>query len=83
MTAKVIYEPKGRALEYSGLAANLYKGCYHGCRYCYAPGVLRMKPAVFHFQPGLRSGVMEQLEKDAVRMSGDMRMVLLSFTADP
>ena len=32
----VIYEPKGRAREYSELACNLYRGCTHGCRYCYA-----------------------------------------------
>ena len=34
---KIIYEPKGKALEYAPLACNLYKGCPHGCRYCYGP----------------------------------------------
>lgn len=32
-----IYEPKGKAREYGDLALNLYRGCSHGCRYCYAP----------------------------------------------
>ncbi len=30
-----IYEPKGRAKEYSLLALNLFLGCNHGCVYCY------------------------------------------------
>ena len=33
----VIYETRGRAREYCELAANLYRGCSHGCIYCYAP----------------------------------------------
>ena len=36
MSTRVIYEPKGRAGEYALLALNHYKGCSHGCRYCYA-----------------------------------------------
>ena len=32
----IIYEPKGKAREYSPLAVNLYRGCSHGCLYCYA-----------------------------------------------
>ena len=32
----VIYEPKGKAREYSPLALNLYLECQHGCKYCYA-----------------------------------------------
>lgn len=34
---KIIYEPKGAAKEYSELAVNLYLGCNHGCKYCFAP----------------------------------------------
>jgi DNA repair photolyase len=30
---RIIYEPKGRALEYAPLAVNLYRGCSHGCDY--------------------------------------------------
>ena len=33
----IIYEPRGKAAEYSPLAANLYAGCGHGWLYCYAP----------------------------------------------
>ncbi|MFW5803546.1 MAG: hypothetical protein ACOCWJ_06470 [Verrucomicrobiota bacterium] len=45
---KIIYEPKGRAREYAPLACNLFWGCPHGCRYCYAPRTLRKDPAQFH-----------------------------------
>ena len=37
----VVYKPRGRAREYSELACNLYRGCTHGCRYCYAPASMR------------------------------------------
>lgn len=30
----IIYAPKGQAGEYSGLAANPYRGCGHQCAYC-------------------------------------------------
>lgn len=39
----VIYEPKGRAREYAPLACNLYMGCTHGCKYCYAPACMYKK----------------------------------------
>jgi hypothetical protein len=48
---KIIYEPRGAAREYSPLAANLYRGCIHGCKYCYAPACLRLpadRRAEFH-----------------------------------
>ncbi|MDR0477678.1 MAG: radical SAM protein [Desulfobulbaceae bacterium] len=79
----VIYEPKGKAREYAPLAANLYKGCAHGCLYCYAPGATLTAPAVFHGQPCPRRDVLRQLQADAVKFRGDKRRVLLSFTSDP
>jgi DNA repair photolyase len=78
----IIYEPKGRAAEYSPLAANLYRGCGHSCAYCYAPRVLRMKLDSFqNAQP--RSNILRELEKDAKQLKGDTRSVLLCFTCDP
>lgn len=84
----IIYEPKGRALEYSPLAANLYNGCAHGCTYCFVPGIPPWKHAqnareAFYTDPKLRVDVLAQLARDCRRMAGDERRVLMSFTSDP
>ena len=55
MKLQAIYEPKGRAGEYSRLALNVYRTCVHGCRYCYVPGATRMKVRDFHLFPALLS----------------------------
>jgi DNA repair photolyase len=64
----IIYEPGGRAREYAALAANLYSGCGHGCKYCYAPDVLHRKREVFHQNPTVREAVLEQFEKDCQQL---------------
>jgi len=80
----IIYQPKGKAFEYSPLAANLYKGCAHGCVYCYGPAATftdrEQFSAVDYIRP--RPGVIEALEKEAKRLKGDKREILLSFTSD-
>lgn len=80
----IIYEPQGRAREYSPLAANLYKGCDHGCVYCYAPLATRTKRENFH-QPSVRLNVIEKFRQDARELArvGETRPILLSFTTDP
>jgi DNA repair photolyase len=78
-----IYRPSGAALEYSPLACNLYRGCGHGCRYCYAPACLRMSALDFHGAPTPRPGVLEQLRRDAVRLPAGSGPVLLCFSCDP
>jgi hypothetical protein len=42
----VIYAPKGQAGEYAPYALNLYRGCGHGCAYCYVPNVTKQDAAV-------------------------------------
>lgn len=79
----VIYEPKGRAREYSELACNLYKGCTHGCRYCYAPACMRTTGAVWHAESHPRTNVLEYFEKDASKLRGDPRRILFCFLCDP
>lgn len=84
----VIYEPKGMALEYAELAANLYRGCSHACKFCYAPSVLRKSGTTVesfrnHVEP--RPDIIRQFRRDCCKLAeaGCKKRVLLSFTTDP
>jgi len=80
MTA--IYEPRGKAREYSPLACNLYKGCQHGCIYCYAPSATRTTATDFvNAKP--RKDILKHLEKDCYKWTENKNNVLLCFTCDP
>jgi DNA repair photolyase len=85
MKRTVIYEPRGKAGEYAPLALNLYRGCLHGCSYCFAPTATFTNRATFHDPSYItpRPGVLEALEEQAGLMAGDKREILLSFTSDP
>lgn len=82
MNLGAIYEPTGRALEYSALACSLYRGCSHGCTYCFGPSVLKM-PREEYNQPRPRKDILETLRRNAEKLAGDRRRVLMSFTTDP
>jgi DNA repair photolyase len=80
-----IYAPKGEAGEYAPLAANPYRGCGHGCVYCYVPLVLKMKRPEFDAGANPRPDFIEKLTRDARRYlkAGITEQVMLSFTSDP
>ncbi len=80
----VLYEPKGKAREYSEIAVNLYRGCTHRCEYCYAPATLRLKKENFSVSV-LRDNILKKLEKDALKLylENEIGPVLLCFTCDP
>lgn len=83
-----IYAPKGQAGEYARLAANPYRGCGHGCAYCYVPAALRMgadDKKAFHAGAVVRPNFLKHLAHDAVKYeaAGIHERVLLSFTTDP
>ena len=82
---RYIYETKGRAREYRELAANLYTGCDHGCKYCYAPDILRRDRRQFYTSPKPRTNIIEKIRKDArgYMAGGDKRQVLFCFACDP
>jgi DNA repair photolyase len=70
---KAIYVPKGKAKEYGDLACNLYKGCGHGCTYCYAPNVIKMKKEEFFNNPQPRKGIIEAIRKEAKKIGSDFK----------
>lgn len=80
----VIYEPRGKAREYSSLAVNLYTGCGHGCEYCYAPAAIGVSKNTFA-NPEPREGIIEKLIMDSRRLAeqNEHGPVLMCFTCDP
>lgn len=81
---RVIYEPRGKAGEYAKYACNLYKGCLHGCKYCYVPSFTYQNRENFSSQSIVRKNILENLEKDCIEGEGKIKEnVLLCFTSDP
>ena len=81
---KIIYKPNGRAAEYSEYAINIVTGCWNGCKYCYAPAVLRKDRAEFHGITVMKENLYQKLEADLVKMKADgiKEPVLFCFTSD-
>lgn len=78
----VIYEPKGKAREYSPLALNIYEGCSHGCIYCYARMIRKKKLEQFIYSKP-RVDILSKLENDLRKWKGPKEAVLLCFMCDP
>lgn len=74
-----IYEPAGRAREYSPLALNIFSGCDHDCGYCYVKKIPFIKSST---EPKFRAGLLEALEKECAKHKHTAQ-VLLSFMSDP
>ena len=79
----LIYEPRGKAREYSPLALNIYSGCGHKCVYCYVPNVLSMDRQKFDSGANTRRDIIKNLKNDAKKHFGTDKQVLLCFTTDP
>lgn len=82
---EIIYQPKGAAREYADLALNIYKGCTHGCRYCYGPGVSRMSAKRFRAAATPKKSVIEHVFNDAEKLAelDKCPEILISFLGDP
>ena len=83
----IIYTPGGAAREYASHAANFYKGCAHGCKYCYAPKATYNKPEEFHDPEWITArDVLGKFALDCAKMAEDQQpddRVLISFSCDP
>lgn len=79
----IIYTPKGKAREYSPLAANFYDGCDHGCLYCYAPGIKRQTRETYSENVCARRDIVHQLERDCKNFAYSRQQVLFNFMGDP
>ena len=79
-----IYTPKGRAREYAALACNVYRGCDHGCTYCYAPSATRRSRKDFQNVTTRGPDFLRRVERDAAKYAaaGVTGQVLLCFTGD-
>ncbi len=79
---RAVYRPKGKALEYSELALNVWIGCPHGCLYCFGPRAMHRSPEVFAV-PQPKKNLKADLLKDVKVLSGTHKPVLLQFAGDP
>lgn len=81
----IVYAPAGQAGEYAPLACNPYRGCGHGCKYCYVPAVLKVPRARFDSIAAERDDFRDKLIKDARKYQSARitEQVMLSFTTDP
>jgi DNA repair photolyase len=82
---RIIYAPKGQAGEYAPLATNPYRGCGHGCAYCYVPLVTHQDRKEFDAGAIPRRDYLTSLWADAAKYKalGCREQVMLSFTTDP
>lgn len=88
--ADVIYRPAGNAGEYAPLATNPWRGCGHGCLYCYVPNATHINRDEFNAGAVLRDGYLERLERDVAthRAAGIVAghpadQVFVTFSSDP
>lgn len=77
----VIYRPTGMAREYSPYALNLYIGCNHRCKYCYAPHTLQKSGKAYFGTPEPRKNILALLESD-LKKTVYTEQILLSFVGD-
>lgn len=80
----VIYTPRGEAKEYASLAINIYKGCVHGCRYCYGANISEKAACIYFMGANPKKNIIPRIENDAMKLSGQSNIpeIQLSFLGD-
>lgn len=90
INGKVIYTPKGAALEYGRIGANFYTGCPHDCEYCYLKrGIIG--PALGGTEVQLKKTLKDPVtafqifEREVAKHIDECRKygIFFSFTCDP
>jgi DNA repair photolyase len=61
---KIISFTTGRAKEFALIALNIFKGCLHRCRYCFAPNTLWKRREEFYASANPKDNVLEKLSDD-------------------
>ena len=80
----VIYKTTGEAHEFAPLGVRLYfGGCAFGCLYCYGPQTIKRRREAFITHARRRKDILRCLERDAQRIRGDDRQILVTFSSDP
>lgn len=87
---KAIYNPSGKAGEYSYWACNFYVGCSNGCQYCYCKKGM-LKNVMGGDYPTLKKcfkdekHALEVFEKELLQNVEELREhgIFFSFTTDP
>ena len=81
----IIYEPQDAAREYSSLALNIYKGCEHACKYCFATSALMIKRDRYNGDANPKKTILNRLKKDTQYLAKNNinDEILLSFIGDP
>lgn len=83
---RIIYEPRGRALEYAPLSiSGPYVCCGHGCLYCFMLGIRCMRAEEFVKSAKPKQDFLRKFEKDCAELAAvkDQREILISFSTDP
>lgn len=78
----VIYTPKGKAREYSPYACNIYTGCNHQCKYCYAPAI-GFKKRDDYSEVIPRRNILREFENDCKKLKNFDSQVQFCFITDP
>lgn len=78
----LIYQPKGKAREYSPYALNVYLSCTHKCDYCYAPRCRWQTKDEYFAKPSPRDNIVELLDRELSKGKVPKEQVLLSFIGD-
>jgi len=79
----IIYEPAGKAREYSPLAANFFNGCGHKCLYCYVPELKRIQFDAFNSGNSPRRDIVSQFAAECEKNAYCQKTVLFNFVGDP